>query len=132
MESLWAPVPPRLRVRGSVVVFQQRISLRLFVGGGLSLIVAGLLWVAGVALATVVTLLALSGGFQLLVFEVSWSGRSALAWAALSVATLLAPRVLALQPERVTLTADAGPVTPLPVQWAGRSPSGERHVDAPW
>lgn len=128
-DGLSATFPTRLRVRGSVVVFQQRISLRLFIGGGLSLIGAALLWLAGLPWQTAATLLALAVAVLFLAFEMSWAGRSAPHWVALAVQARGAPRVLVLLPERVTLTPAGATATPLRVRWADAAALGESPVE---
>lgn len=128
-DGLSATFPTRLRVRGSVVLFQQRISLRLFVGGGLSLIGAALLWLAGMPPATAATLLAVAVTGLFLTFEISWGGRSALRWVGLAVQAVMEPRVLVLQPTRVTLTAATVTVRALPVRWADAATSGQPSVE---
>lgn len=133
-DGLSATFPTRLRVQGTVVLFQQRISLRLFVGGGLSLIGAALLWLAGLPWQTAATLLGMAVAALFLTFELSWGGRSAPQWGALAVQAISAPRVLVLVPERLALTTATVTVTPLPVRWtdgaAPRISSVERHRDA--
>lgn len=134
-DQLCGAFPTCLRVRGSVVVLQQRISLRLFGGAGLSLIAAVLLWVAGMAWQTAATLLTVAVAGLFLCVELSWGGRSAPRWLLLAWRAYTEPRVLFLQPERVVLTTEAMIVTPLPVRWAatagapGMSPV-ERRRDA--
>lgn len=120
--ELSARFPARLRVRGSVVLLQQRISLRLFVGGGICLMLGALLWVAGLALQAVLLLEAACGLALVLMFEVSWAGRPATRWLRLLLRRLVEPRVLRLGQELVALAPEPDGAA-RPVRWDVRRPS---------
>lgn len=118
---LWSPVPRRLRVRGTVVVGNTRLPLRVF------LIVAGfgagaaLLVVLGLPLARV-AMLAPVCALILLLLEGSIAGRSSGELGRIGIAHLSRPRRLRLQPVALVLPPEQAPAHGRAIRWAPKEP----------